>query len=88
MDETTELMQKIADYQAKIEQLKVQLARLDDSDTFQRIERVETDREISDYTQRIARLERRLCGEPEPGMPTDEQIRHSDWVLSDDYDNE
>ena len=83
-----ELQAKIENYQTQIAALEARINTLDDSVASERMQIVELRSTIKDYSDRIARLERRLAGTPEPGMPTQDQLHRSDWVLSGAYDNE
>ena len=83
-----DLKAKVKNYQAQIDQLEARIKELNETNTFERMEIIEAESTIKDYIERIERLERRITGMPEPGAPMNAQVRRSEWVLSDNYDNE
>ena len=85
--DTSELIAKTEEYQAEIAAMEAEIATLDESKMFHRIHIVELRTEIENRQARIARLQRRIAGTPEPGSPTDDQLQSAAYVLSPAYDN-
>ena len=87
MKNQVELTAEIEKYQRKIAALNEAIASAPD-DVFGRMGASDDRATIADYTDRIARLERRIAGTPEPGAVTAEQVRRIEYVNSKAYDNE
>lgn len=88
METKDELQEKIDEYKKQIMAIEEKNATLDRNDIFSRQEIVENNSKIRDYTDRIARLERRINDVPEPGLLTEKQASILEWVASDDYDDD
>lgn len=86
MRTTAELTAEIERYRKLIEEQERIAASAPDT-MWGRMDRVHALQTITDYADRLARLERRLTGTPEPGA-TMEQVRLIEYVNSRAYDNE
>lgn len=86
MKTTAELTAEIATYQRKIAVLNESIANAPD-DVFGRMGASDDYRMVADYTDRIARLGRRIAGTPEPGAVTMSQVELIEYVMSAAYDD-
>lgn len=87
MKTAAELTAEIEKYRRQIASLEHQIANAPD-DVFGRMSASDDRATIADCADRIARLERRIAGTPEPGAVTMAQVRLIEYVNSRAYDNE
>lgn len=87
MKTTAELTAEIAMYRRKIAILNDGIANATD-DVFGRMGASDDYRMVADYTDRIAHLERRAAGIPDPGAVTMAQVELIEYVCSAAYDND
>ena len=89
VDSRSDLIAKIKKYRAENIRLQAYIDTLTGDDLYHphRTERVETQREIRANLERIENLEKRLTGVPLSTV-TDEQLRDSDYALSDKYNDD